>query len=90
VRVIAHDRPLQGADVFFSRAPHSGCVARSDAAGLAACELVDYHGDDGDGDASGVPVVATFSGDVRPDRVLVPTTFVLPLDRVAGLAKGPQ
>jgi len=88
VRVNLAGRPLPGANIFFSRAPHSGCTARSDAAGLAACELVDYHGDDGDEDEGKVPVVATFSGDVRADRALVPTTELLPPHEREALAKG--
>jgi hypothetical protein len=62
-------------------------VAKSDAQGLATCELVDYHGDDGDGDEGAVPVVATFSGDVGANRVLVPTTFVLGPTRPERVAK---
>jgi len=89
VRVALDQRPFQGAQVYFNRAPHSGCVARSDAGGIAACKLVDYHGDEGDEHEADVPVVATFSGDVRPGRVLVPATFELPADaqpNVAGAA----
>jgi hypothetical protein len=88
VSVATDGKPLAGANVFFSRAPHSGCAAKSDARGLARCELVDYHGDDGDGDGANTPVVATYSGDVRTARVLVPTTFVLPLRPADALAKG--
>jgi hypothetical protein len=77
VRVSTGREPLQGANVYFNRAPHSGCAAKSDAKGLAACRLVDQHGEDAEEDESRVPVVATFSGDVRADRVLVPSTFVV-------------
>jgi len=87
VRVTAGERPLPGANIHFSRAPHSGCVATSDAHGLATCELVDYHGDDGDDDAN-VPVVATYPGDVRADRAWVPTTAVVPPREPQALAKG--
>ena len=90
VRVALGEQPLEGANIYFSRAPHSGCVARTGTDGLATCELVDYHGDDGDADEGKTPVVATFSGDVRADRVLVPTTFVLPPGQAASLAKAPK
>jgi hypothetical protein len=86
VRVSTHDRPLEAANVYFSRAPHSGCVARSNADGVASCRLVDYHGDDGDADEASAPVVATFPGDVERDRVLVPTTYVLSHEPGAGMA----
>jgi hypothetical protein len=53
-------------------------VAKSREDGLAVCHLVDQHGDDdAHADDGDVPVVATFPGDVRADRVLVPTTLVL-------------
>ena len=77
--VVTSDRgPMQGATVFFHRAPHAGCVATSRADGLAGCRLVDSHGDDeAHAREAPVPVVATFPGDVRSGRVMVPTTFVL-------------
>jgi len=78
VTVTSDRRPMEGATVFFHRAPHSGCVATSRADGLARCQLVDQHGDHGEhADEDKVPVVATFPGDVRSGRVLVPTTFIL-------------
>ena len=77
-RVVDADGPLEGAAVYFHRAPHSGCSAKSDASGVAACRLIDTHGDDDDHDAHAVSVVATYPGDVRSDRVLAPTTRVLP------------
>jgi len=77
VRVTLRERPVSAQNVFFSRAPHSGCVAPTDADGVARCRLVDYHGDDGDENERGVPVVATFPGDVTAGRVLVPMTYVL-------------
>src|SRR6185436_13747890 len=46
VRVFSEGRPLAGATVFFNRAPHSGCSARSLPDGLATCLLVDQHGDE--------------------------------------------
>lgn len=86
VHVALGDRPFQGAQVYFNRAPHSGCVARSDGEGIATCKLVDYHGDADEHEAN-VPVVATFSGDVRPGRVLVPATFELSGDPHASVAR---
>jgi hypothetical protein len=76
VRATAHQVPLEGVAIYFNRAPHSLCTARTGADGLAACRLVDPHGDEHDHDHA-APVVATFPGDVRTDRVLLPTTYVL-------------
>jgi hypothetical protein len=78
IRVMSDQGPMEGASIFFNRAPHSGCVAKSRHDGLATCQLVDQHGDDGEhSDEGKVPVVATFPGDVRAGRFLLPTTFVL-------------
>lgn len=78
VRVMSDRGPLDGASVFFNRAPHSGCVAKSRADGVAACVLVDQHGDEESHAEEGkVPVIATFPGDVRAGQMLVPTTLVL-------------
>jgi hypothetical protein len=78
VRVTTHQVPLAGVSIYFNRAPHSLCMARTRADGVAACRLVDQHGDQGEHDDDGTPVVATFPGDVRADLVLPPTTHVLP------------
>ncbi|MEO6746776.1 MAG: hypothetical protein ABIN08_20040 [Caldimonas sp.] len=79
VRITSDRAPMVGATVIFNRAPHSGCVAKSGENGLARCVLVDQHGDDeSHADHDKTRVVATFPGDVRGGRVLVPTTFVLP------------
>jgi hypothetical protein len=78
VRVTSEQGPMGGASVFFNRAPHSSCVARSREDGLATCHLVDQHGhDESHAEDEHVAVVATFPGDVRVDRVLVPTTLVM-------------
>jgi hypothetical protein len=78
VRVVGPDGPLQGASIFFHRAPHSSCSARVSADGLAKCHLVDQHGDDDAHAGEGqVPVVATFPGHIHADRVLLPTTLVI-------------
>jgi hypothetical protein len=81
-RVTLGGRALPGVSLFFNRAPHSGCTARAGDDGVAACRLVDQHGDDDDHDAPGrVPVVVTFPGEVGVERVLPPTTFVLRAQR---------
>jgi hypothetical protein len=78
VRVMRDERPMEGATVFFNRAPHSGCVAKTKADGIATCELVDQHGDgDSHAEDDRTPVVVTYPGEVRADLVLVPTTLVM-------------
>jgi hypothetical protein len=77
VRAMADQMPLEGIAIYFNRAPHSLCIARTRADGVAICRLVDPHGDEHEHDHS-APVVATFPGDVRTERVLLPTTYVLP------------
>ena len=78
VRVFSEGGPIEGASVFFNRAPHSGCSARSLPDGLATCLLVDQHGDDDShSEDDKASVLATFPGDVRPERVLLPTTLVM-------------
>jgi len=78
VRVSDDHEPLEGATVFFNRAPHSGCMAKSGSNGVATCRLVDQHGEEElQGAEEKANVVATFPGDVRHDWVRVPTTFVL-------------
>lgn len=76
-RAVGPGGPLEGVDVYFNRAPHSTCVARTRADGVARCRLVDQHGDEHEHD-HGAAVVVTYPGDVRADRVLLPTTHVLP------------
>lgn len=77
VRATADHGPLEGVAIYFNRAPHSLCIARTRADGVAICRLVDPHGDEHEHDHA-APVVATFPGDVRTERVLLPTTYVLP------------
>ena len=78
VRVLSEGKPMEGARVFFNRAPHSSCSARSSPDGLATCLLVDQHGDDDShSEDDKASVLATFPGDVRPERVLLPTTLVM-------------
>jgi hypothetical protein len=82
VRVTQEQRALRGVSIYFNRAPHSGCGAKTGDDGIAACDLVDQQGDgDDDTQHTAVRVVATFPGDVRAGRVLVPTTFSLPSSR---------
>lgn len=75
-RVTVDRTPLEGVAIYFHRAPHSLCTARTGANGVAVCRLVDPHGDDHADDHT-APVVATFPGHVAADRVLPPTTFVV-------------
>lgn len=77
VRVTSHQGPLEDVAIYFNRAPHSLCVARTRADGVASCRLEDQHGDEHEHDDA-TPVVATFPGDVRTGRVFLPTTYVLP------------
>jgi hypothetical protein len=76
VRATGPQGPLAGVAVYFNRAPHSICSARTGADGVATCRLEDQHADGHQHDHATV-VVATFPGDVRPDRVLLPSTRVL-------------
>jgi hypothetical protein len=68
--------PLAGLAVYFNRAPHSICQARTGTDGVASCRLEDQHADGHQHDHAAV-VVATFPGDLRPDRVWLPTTGLL-------------
>jgi hypothetical protein len=77
VRAMLEHTPLQDVVVHFNRAPHSICAARTDADGVATCRLEDQHADGHQHDHATV-VIATFPGHVRTDRVLLPTTAVLP------------
>jgi len=77
VRITSDNTAMDGATVVFNRAPHSGCVARSAADGVAVCELVDQHGDADSHDEGKVPVLATYPGEVRADVVLLPTTLMM-------------
>jgi hypothetical protein len=78
VRIMSDQGPMEGASIFFNRAPHSSCVAKSREDGIAICQLVDQHeDDDSHREGATVPVVATYPGDVRDGRVLIPTTLVM-------------
>ena len=76
VRVTRDQTPLRDAPVFFDRAPHSLCQARTDAHGVAECRLVDQKGDEHTHDHN-APIVATYPGAVSPTMTLLPTTAVL-------------
>jgi hypothetical protein len=84
VRATISHVPLEGVAIHFDRAPHSSCVARTRADGMAVCRLVDQHGDEHEHDHA-ASVVATFPGDVQRERVVPPTTFVLPAPPFARL-----
>jgi hypothetical protein len=68
--------PMQGVTLYFNRAPHSSCFATTREDGVARCHLVDQHGDE-EAHHEKAAVVATFPGDVRADRVLVPITAIV-------------
>jgi len=76
VRVTVGAAPLPGKQIFFSRAPHSGCIAITGADGVAACELADQHGD-GDEHHDDHGIVANFPGDVTAERIYPPTTTIV-------------
>lgn len=77
VRVMSDGTPMEGARVFFNRAPHSICRAKSSANGVAACRLEDNHADGPHEDEDHAAVTAVYPGDVRPNIVLLPTTLVV-------------
>jgi hypothetical protein len=70
--------PIDQLAVNFDRAPHSICSSRTDSDGLATCRLEDQHGDGSQHDHA-TAVVASFPGEVGADRVLLPTTAILPI-----------
>jgi len=76
VRITSDRQAMDGVTVFFNRAPHSGCVAKSARDGIAICRLVDPE-DDSHPDEDKIPVLATYPGEVRADGVLLPTTLVM-------------
>lgn len=74
-RVSDQDVPIAGAQVMFSRLPHSACAATTSADGTATCELADAHGHgDGHPEFDRAPVLVTFPGDLRGNPILLPTT----------------
>ena len=77
VRVMHQRRPVVGTPIFFNRAPHFGCSAKTGADGIAACTLRDMHPEEHGHEEHKEPVVATYPGDVRPERALPPTTLVI-------------
>jgi hypothetical protein len=76
VRVTRNQIPLSDVVVYFDRAPHSLCHARTDAQGVAECRLVDQKGDEHTHDHT-APIVATYPGAVATTGALLPTTAVL-------------
>lgn len=83
VRIADAGWPLSGATVFFHKAPHSGCMAKSGGDGVASCQLVDHHGDDDDHGDEHASVLVTFPGEVGEQRTRVPMTLVMPLAKGA-------
>lgn len=75
--IVKNDQgPVKGVAIYFNRAPHSSCYATTREDGVAKCRLVDQHGDE-EAHHDKAAVVATFPGDVRADRVLVPITAIV-------------
>lgn len=78
-RIAGEHGPIDDVTIFFNRAPHSTCEAKSRDGGLATCHLIDQHGDEHlHAEEDRAPVLAIFPGDVRADRVLLPTTLIQP------------
>lgn len=75
-RLMSLGSPLAGATILFSRAPHLECSATTSSTGLATCKLEDTHGHDGHDDVPGIPTIASYPGDVKPDLIVLPTTSV--------------
>jgi hypothetical protein len=76
VRISSDQGPMGATTIYFNRAPHSSCAAKSGENGYATCILVDQHGDEESHSGNDkVPVLATFPGVVRADRILLPTTL---------------
>jgi hypothetical protein len=74
----AQRKPIADAHIAFARGEHLACTAKTDARGMAACVLWDGHGHGPqahghDEDAT----IATFSGVVRPEVILLPTAVLL-------------
>ena len=75
--IVKNDQgPMKGLTIYFNRVPHSGCSATTREDGVAKCHLVDQHADE-EAHHDKAAVVATFPGDVRADRVLVPITAIV-------------
>lgn len=80
VAALAFDghKPLENVNVFFNRAPHSSCTAKTTRQGLARCRLVDQHGDEHDPAVErATPVLAVYPGHVEQAVVRLPTTLVV-------------
>lgn len=76
------DKPLANANVFFNRAPHSSCIAKTTRQGLAKCRLVDQHGDEHDSAIErATPVLAVYPGELGQTVWLLPTTNVIRRER---------
>jgi hypothetical protein len=79
VSVVALQGNSPAADIMvtFSRKPHMECRARTNERGIASCELYDTHGDSHEDhhDVAG-ETIATFSGSVKRDFIVLPTTLV--------------
>jgi len=68
-------RPVSGAVVAFARGEHLACDAKTNAEGVASCQLFDVHGD-GEHEPEGRTTIVTFAGAPRPRSFLLPRTLV--------------
>lgn len=67
--------PASGMEVAFSEARHSGCFAVTDEAGIARCELEDYHGDDGHAhEEKAVRFTVTLTGGAKGKTTVMPNS----------------
>ncbi len=69
-------RLIRHGSVTIARGAHLACTARIEASGLATCKLFDTHGShDGDAhDDHDGPTIATYSGHLGEEQILLPTT----------------
>ncbi len=70
-RILGHGKPAVGHVVAFAQAPHLGCFSKTNDAGIAACELEDYHGDD-EHDHEAEQFIVTLTGGVNETDVVPP------------------
>lgn len=71
-----HGRRIRHGSVTVARGAHLACTAPIEASGLATCKLFDTHGShDGDAhDHNDGPTIATYSGHLGEEQILLPTT----------------
>lgn len=74
----ADGRPAANAPTAFLRGAHLTCQARTGDDGAVSCELFDSHGDGDHDDDETAPMIISFGGVVTRERILLPTTRVVP------------